>query len=101
VAEAADLLEQARVVEGAGAFAVVLELAQADVAAEISRTLVIPTIGIGSGADCDGQILVTHDLVGLFPWFRPRFAKAEGDVAGEIRAAVLAYETRVQGRPSE
>jgi len=96
-AEAASLLEQARAVEAAGAFAVVLELVQPEVAARITEGLEIPTIGIGSGKGCDGQILVTHDLIGLSPWFRPRFAKAEGDVAGEMRKAVGAYRERVQG----
>ena len=93
-AEAAELLDQARAVEAEGAFALVLELVQPDVAAEITRELRIPTIGIGSGAVCDGQILVTHDLIGMFPWFRPRFAKAEADVAGEIRKAVAAFRGR-------
>ena len=86
--EASVLLDQARIVEAAGAFAVVLELVAADVASRISESLRIPTIGIGSGPGCDGQILVTHDLIGLFPWFRPRFAKPEADVAAEIRTAV-------------
>jgi 3-methyl-2-oxobutanoate hydroxymethyltransferase len=95
--EAAELVEQARGVERAGAFAVVLELVQAEVAVRISESLGIPTIGIGAGAGCDGQILVTHDLIGLFPWFRPRFARAEADVAGEIRRAVGVYRERTQG----
>jgi 3-methyl-2-oxobutanoate hydroxymethyltransferase len=95
-AEAAALLEQARAVEAAGAFAVVLELAKPEVAARISETLCIPTIGIGSGPSCDGQVLVTHDLIGLFPWFRPRFAKPEADVASHIRTAIAAYRQRTQ-----
>jgi len=95
--EAASLMEQARAVEAAGAFAVVLELVQPEVAAQISAAVGIPTIGIGSGAACDGQILVTHDLIGLFPWFRPRFAKPEADVATEIRGAIAAYRERIQG----
>jgi len=94
--EASALLDQARAVEAAGAFAVVLELVQPDTAKRISEALHIPTIGIGSGPGCDGQILVTHDLIGLFPWFRPRFAKPEADVASEIRAAVAAYRARIQ-----
>jgi 3-methyl-2-oxobutanoate hydroxymethyltransferase len=98
--EAAALLAQARAVEAAGAFAVVLELVQVGVAAEISRSIAIPTIGIGSGPGCDGQVLVTHDLIGLFPWFRPKFATAEADVAGQIRAAVEAYRQRIQGPAS-
>ena len=93
-AEASALFDQALAVEAAGAFAVVLELVQPDTAVQITEALRIPTIGIGSGPDCDGQILVTHDLIGLFPWFRPRFARPEADVAGQIRAAVGAYRKR-------
>lgn len=88
-AEAAQtLLAEARAVERAGAFAVVLELVQPDAAASISRALTIPTIGIGAGAHCDGQVLVTHDLLGLFPWFTPKFVRPQAQLAGEIRAAV-------------
>jgi 3-methyl-2-oxobutanoate hydroxymethyltransferase len=98
-AEADGLIEQARAVERAGAFSVVLEMVQRDVARSISEALQIPTIGIGSGPACDGQILVIHDLIGLFPWFRPRFAKPEADVAAQIRGAVQAYITRVKETP--
>jgi len=94
--EAAVLIEQARAVEEAGAFSIVLELIQYDAAARISKAVHIPTIGIGSGPACDGQVLVTHDLIGLFPWFRPRFVKPEADVAAEIRRAVEAYQKRIQ-----
>ena len=69
------LLADAAALEKAGAFAIVLELVTPPVAKEISERISIPTIGIGSGPDCDGQILVTHDLVGTFPWFTPRFVK--------------------------
>ncbi|MFN3409851.1 MAG: 3-methyl-2-oxobutanoate hydroxymethyltransferase [Limisphaerales bacterium] len=72
----------------AGAFAVVLELVTPPVAAELTARLPIPTIGIGSGPDCDGQILVTHDLLGAFPWFVPRFVRPKLDVANQSRAAV-------------
>jgi len=68
------------------------------VAAQITRAARCPTIGIGSGADCDGQILVTHDLIGAFPWFRPPFARARGDVAGEIQKAVAGFVAEVSGR---
>jgi 3-methyl-2-oxobutanoate hydroxymethyltransferase len=94
--EAAELVAQARAVEDAGAFAVVLELVKAEVAARISETIEIPTIGIGSGPRCDGQVLVIHDLIGLFPWFRPKFAIPEADVAKEIRGAVEAYKSRTR-----
>ena len=94
--EASELLEQSLAIESAGAFSVVLELVQPDTAARISQSLRIPTIGIGSGPSCDGQILVTHDLIGLFPWFRPKFARPEADVSAQIRAAVSAYRQRTQ-----
>jgi 3-methyl-2-oxobutanoate hydroxymethyltransferase len=90
------LLNEARAVAAAGAFAVVLELVAPGVADEITRSVVIPTIGIGSGPACDGQILVLHDLIGFFPWFKPKHVQAQGDVAGEIRQAVTNYLTRVR-----
>jgi 3-methyl-2-oxobutanoate hydroxymethyltransferase len=91
------LLNDANAVEESGGFAVVLELIDPVVAAEITRAISIPTIGIGSGAGCDGQILVFHDLVGYFPWFAPKHAKAESDVAAEIRKAAHAYIKRTRG----
>ena len=94
--EAQALLRDARAVEEAGAFAVVLELVAAETARQITHTLEIPTIGIGSGESCDGQILVTHDLIGLFPWFTPKFVKPEADVATEIRKAAQAFIERTQ-----
>ncbi len=78
-------------VEKAGAFAVVMELVEPELAREITTELQIPTIGIGSGPHCGGQILVTHDLVGAFPWFRPKFAVAKADVASAIRGAAEAF----------
>lgn len=101
-AEAETLLHDAQSVEAAGAFAVVLEIVTADTARRITNALTIPTIGIGSGEDCDGQILVTHDLIGLFPWFVPKFVKQEADVAGEIRKAASAFieRTRAESRLS-
>ncbi|MEI6033675.1 MAG: 3-methyl-2-oxobutanoate hydroxymethyltransferase [Verrucomicrobiae bacterium] len=86
-AEAKALLAEAKALEGAGICALVLELVHPPVAAQITASLKIPTIGIGSGLGCDGQILVIHDVIGLFPWFRPKFAKARADVAQEIRRA--------------
>lgn len=90
-AEVEKLLEDARAVQEAGAFAVVLELVRSEVAAQISTTLSIPTIGIGSGPNCDGQVLVSHDLIGLFPWFTPKFVKPHGHVAEQIRASATAF----------
>ena len=76
----------------AGAFAIVLELVTPPVAKEISGAISIPTIGIGSGPDCDGQILVTQDLIGAFPWFTPRFVKPQANCAAEIKSAVTAWK---------
>ena len=76
------LLADARAVEDAGAFSVVLEIVVADVAKQITDAIDIPTIGIGSGEHCDGQILVTHDLIGLFPWFTPEICVARSACGG-------------------
>jgi 3-methyl-2-oxobutanoate hydroxymethyltransferase len=86
------LLDDAKLLADAGAFAVVLELVTPPAAKEISEKISIPTIGIGSGDGCDGQILVIHDLVGLFPWFTPRFVKPRANCAAEIKAAVAAWK---------
>jgi 3-methyl-2-oxobutanoate hydroxymethyltransferase len=94
-AEHRALLEDAIALADAGAFAIVLELVTPPVAREISQSLAVPTIGIGSGPDCDGQILVTHDLIGMFPWFTPRFVKPRANCAGEIKAAVAAWKNSV------
>jgi 3-methyl-2-oxobutanoate hydroxymethyltransferase len=89
------LLENAKALAGAGAFAIVLELVTPPVAKEITARLPIPTIGIGSGDDCDGQILVTLDLVGLFPWFTPRFVKPRAACAAEIKSAVAEWKNSI------
>ncbi len=91
VEQADGLLLDALAVEAAGSFALLLELVVPEVAQRISERLAIPTIGIGSGTGCDGQVLVTHDLIGLFPWFTPKFVKQQGRVAEEIRTVVAAY----------
>ena len=96
-AERSFLLNEARVIEENGGFALVLELVDPSAAAEITQSVSIPTIGIGSGTECDGQILVFHDLVGYFPWFKPKHAKPEGNVAGEVRKAARAYIDRTRG----
>jgi 3-methyl-2-oxobutanoate hydroxymethyltransferase len=90
-AEHQALLDDAKALADAGAFAIVLELVTPPVAKEISQQISVPTIGIGSGPDCDGQILVTQDLIGSFPWFTPRFVKPRANCAGEIRSAVAAW----------
>ena len=82
------LLADARGLAEAGAFAIVLELVAPPVAKEITQTIPVPTIGIGSGPDCDGQILVTTDLLGTFPWFTPKFVKPRLNAADQMRAAI-------------
>jgi len=94
--EAEALLRDAEAVERAGVFAVVLEIVSPEAARQITKTLKIPTIGIGSGQHCDGQILVTHDLIGLFPWFTPKFVSPEAHVADEIRKAVRTFIGRTR-----
>ena len=87
--ERAALLDDATALAEAGAFAIVLELVTPLVAREITERITVPTIGIGSGPDCDGQILVTNDLVGTFPWFTPKFVKPRMDAARQMRVAIL------------
>lgn len=84
----AKLLDDAAGLADAGAFAVVLELVIPAVAQEITEKFPFATIGIGSGPDCDGQILVTPDLIGTYPWFTPKFVKQELQAAEQIRGAV-------------
>ncbi|HWM13019.1 MAG TPA: 3-methyl-2-oxobutanoate hydroxymethyltransferase [Gaiellaceae bacterium] len=87
-AKARRLVEDAVALEDAGCFSLVLEAVPAPVAAQIGERLTIPTIGIGSGSDCDGQVLVLHDVLGLYEGRSPRFAKRYADLATEIRAAL-------------
>ena len=94
--EVEQLIQDAHAVEKAGAFAVVLEIVAADTATQITEAIGIPTIGIGSGDQCDGQILVTHDLIGLFPWFTPKFVSPAARVADEIRRATTAFIERTR-----
>ena len=95
-AKARQLLRDAQALEAAGCFAVVLEAVPAAVAAHITETLTIPTIGIGAGAGCDGQVLVYHDLLGLEEGTSPRFVKRYASLAGEIRDALRAYADDVR-----
>jgi len=97
-AEHQKLINDAKALSDAGAFAIVLELVTPPVAKEISAQISAPTIGIGSGPDCDGQILVTQDLTGSFPWFTPRFVKPKANCAGEIKTAVAAWKTQIGAR---
>jgi 3-methyl-2-oxobutanoate hydroxymethyltransferase len=82
------LLADAQALAAAGAFAIVLELVAVPIARQITAQLEIPTIGIGSGPDCDGQILVVNDLLGTFPWFTPRFVQPRLNAAEQMRNAV-------------
>lgn len=90
------LLDDALAVAEAGAFAVVLEGIPAGLAAEITERLSIPTIGIGAGAACDGQVLVMHDLLGLFDEFRPRFVKRFAELKSPVVQAVSDYAAEVR-----
>src|SRR5947209_2030917 len=87
----ARLLEDALATEKAGAFALVVECVPAELAKKITATVKIPTIGIGAGAGCDGQVLVLHDMLGLFPDLRPRFVKEYADLGAAVTRAVEAY----------
>lgn len=93
--ERASLLAAAKAHEKAGAFALLLEMMPSDLAAEITRSVSIPTIGIGAGKDCDGQILVMHDVLGLTPR-RPSFAKLYCDAGAQIVSALRAYRDDVK-----
>jgi 3-methyl-2-oxobutanoate hydroxymethyltransferase len=88
---ARQVARDARAVEAAGAFAVVLESMPRELAASITSKLRIPTIGIGAGPDCDGQVLVFHDLVGLTMDHTPKFARRHANLAAEISRAVTEY----------
>jgi 3-methyl-2-oxobutanoate hydroxymethyltransferase len=88
------LLQDAKALQAAGAFSVVLEAVPADLAARVTASLSIPTIGIGAGAGCDAQVLVWQDMAGLSPQ-TPRFVKRYADVAGVLRTAVQAYAQEV------
>jgi 3-methyl-2-oxobutanoate hydroxymethyltransferase len=85
------LIDDALAVQEAGAFAVVVECVPAETAAKITQALKVPTIGIGAGATCDGQVLVAHDMLGLFDDFHPRFAKQFADLGPTIQQAAESY----------
>ncbi len=91
-----ELLEAARELEAAGAFSLVLECVPADLAAEVTATLEIPTIGIGAGPDCDGQVLVFHDLLGLEDRLSPRFVRRYAELGSAARQALSAFAADVR-----
>ncbi|MEO5799058.1 MAG: 3-methyl-2-oxobutanoate hydroxymethyltransferase [Gemmatimonadales bacterium] len=90
------LLDDARALEQAGASAVVLELVPRGLATQVSQALAIPTIGIGAGNGCDGQVLVLHDMIGLNDTFTPRFLKRYAELAGTVRDAVSQFAAEVR-----
>jgi 3-methyl-2-oxobutanoate hydroxymethyltransferase len=96
IEQARRLVDDALAVQDAGAFSIVLEYVAAPVARVISERLEIPTIGIGAGPDCDGQVLVFHDLLGLDPGFHPKHARVYANVGETIRDAVTAYVADVR-----
>ena len=95
-AQSKQLLADARAVADAGACAIVLEAIPAKLAGEISAALSIPTIGIGAGVDCDGQVLVIHDILGLCEKYSPKFVKRYADVSGTIRQGIDDYIREVK-----
>jgi 3-methyl-2-oxobutanoate hydroxymethyltransferase len=94
--EAGQLARDARAIEDAGAFAIVLEGMPAGVAADITKAVTVPTIGIGAGPSCDGQVLVVNDLLGMSGPAVPRFVKTYADVGAQMRAAFKAYKRDVE-----
>jgi 3-methyl-2-oxobutanoate hydroxymethyltransferase len=95
--ERARVMEEAKAAEEAGAFSIVVEGVAEDLAEEITQAVSIPTIGIGASATCDGQILVTHDMLGLFDW-TPKFVRAYGNMRAEIEKSVKEYADDVRAR---
>jgi 3-methyl-2-oxobutanoate hydroxymethyltransferase len=89
--EAEELRRDARALEEAGAFAIVLEKVPAALGTEIARSVAIPLIGIGAGSGCDGQILVTHDMLGLYTRFHPRFVRRYAEMGAEMRKAFVHF----------
>lgn len=94
-AAARKLIEDAKALEAAGAFSVVLECVPAKLAKIVTDEISIPTIGIGAGAECDGQILVYQDLLGMFSDFTPKFVKRYADIGGQMKQAFAAYRQEV------
>jgi len=92
------MVEDARILEEAGAFSIVLECVPTPLAEEISRSLTIPTIGIGAGVECDGQVLVVNDMLGMFEKFTPKFVKKYAKLNIDMRAAVEQYIDEVKDR---
>lgn len=98
VEDAERLMQDAIALERAGAFGLVLEMVAEEVAKQVTDRVSIPTIGIGSGRYCDGQVLVLHDVLGLYERFTPKFAKKYANLAGQVRDAVGSYTQEVRDR---
>ncbi len=98
IEDAHRLLDDARALEAAGAFSLVLEAVPARLATLITETVRVPTIGIGAGAGCDGQVLVTHDVLGLYDRLTPKFARKYADLSEAIRQALSAFAEDVRAR---
>ncbi len=96
--EAARVMADAKACEAAGAFSIVLEKVPVGLAGDITRGLRIPTIGIGAGVDCDGQVLVVDDMLGLFSDFRPKFVKRYAELGRLADEAIAAYAAEVRAR---
>jgi 3-methyl-2-oxobutanoate hydroxymethyltransferase len=92
------LVADAEALAGAGAFGMVLELITSPVAKSLTQQIPIPTIGIGAGPDCDGQILVTPDLLGMLPWYNLKHVKPKLNAAEQMRAVVAEWKRAVEGR---
>ena len=89
--DAVDLLQDAKKLEESGVFSIVFEMVTSDVARIITKSIKVPTIGIGSGVNCDGQVLVVHDMLGMFEKIKPKFAKRYLNLSEEIRNAINSY----------
>ncbi len=89
--DAKKILEDVKILEESGVFSIVLEMVTSDVAEIITKSIKVPTIGIGSGINCDGQVLVVHDMLGMFEKIKPKFAKRYLNLSDEIRNAVSSY----------
>ncbi len=101
--EADELLRDAKVLSDAGVFAIVLEKVPASLAKKVSESIPVPTIGIGAGPSCDGQVLVVYDMLGLTEEFKPRFVRRYAEMAGVMRGAFRAYikDVKAGGFPTE
>lgn len=93
---AIQILKEAKALEEAGCFAVLLEAVPAPLAAAVTKSLHIPTIGIGAGVECDGQVLVLHDMLGMYPDFTPRFVKKYAQLGHAVKQAVREYASEVR-----